>query len=251
MWIRGTKNKKLRAPTPDDKAHGKGRGHNEEYWLQRIHAAIGDGLLQLNFSAVHAGGLFKPQIAPTIAITAKGQDVADGRRKWSVLSNTTNTDHASASCPMKKKRRSGGSNIMPVVENLLSSPSNWYELTEASQYQYPGVLHDSSAPSLRLGHVQDITKLPHFTGQNYHLLYNENQLSKGHYNDVSRVVTVNGEERNVRIRYATCQGVLMCDEEGCTFTASKSAKKCSVHPSLIDPQGQRWLPSICGLRIPS
>ncbi len=62
-------------------------------------------------------------------------------------------------------------------------------------------------------------------------MYNENQLSKGHYNDVARVVSVNGEERNVRIRYATCQGVLMCDQEGCTCSASKNAKKCPVHPS--------------------
>lgn len=231
MWIRGTRNKKLRAPTPEDKAHGKGRDHSEEYWTQRINAAIGDGLLQLDFSAIRGVGLYKPQIVATIAITAEGQDVLDGKRKWIVLSNTASGDQAGTSCPVKKKRRSGGSNITPVVVSLLSSSSNWYEITSTSQYQYPGVLDDTNATSLQLGHVQDISKLPHFTGDNYHLLYTENQLSKGHYNDIARVVPVNGEEQNVHIRYAACQGVLTCDEEGCSFTASKNAKKCSIHPS--------------------
>ena len=230
MWIRGTQNKKLRPPSHEDKAHGKGRDHTNEYWVQRIHAAIGDGLLRLNFHSVHANGLFKPQIAATLTVTAKGKEVAEGKQEWSFLSSS---DEASDPCPPKKHRHSGGSNLMPVIEALLSSASNWYEITETSQYQFPGVFQDAhiadSPP--RLGHAKDVTKLPHFTGQNHHLLYNENQLSKGHYNDNARPVIIEGEKRSVHVRYAACQGVLQCTEKGCSFAGSKRAKKCPKHPS--------------------
>ncbi len=201
--------------------------------MQRFHAAIGDDLLRLEFRSVYAKGLFKPQIAAMLTLTTKGKEVAEGKRKWCVYSRPAITDEANDSCPKRKNRRSGGSHLMPVVEDLLSSSSNWYEITETSQYQYPGVFQDDQVIEgpPRLGHVQDITKLPHFTGQNHHLLYNENQLSKGHYNDNARSVTIDGEERKVHIRYAACQGVLECNEKGCTFTGSKRAKKCPKHPS--------------------
>lgn len=229
MWIRGTQNKKLHPPSCEDKAHGRGQHHSEEYWVQRIHAAIGDGLLQLEFYSVHARGLFKPQIAATLIVTGKGRSVAEGHQKWSVI-NTP--EEASPSCLPQKHRQSRGSNLMPVIEDLLSSPSNWYKITETSQYQYPGVFQDIDTTGIppRLGHIEDLTKLPHFTGDNYHLLYNENHLSKGHYNDKARSVMINGEKQNIHIRYAACQGVHRCSEKGCSFTGSKKAKKCPKHP---------------------
>ena len=233
MWIRGTQNKKVRPPSREDKAHGKGRNYSNEYWVQRIHAAIGDGLLRLKFHSVHASGLYSPQIAATLAVTSKGKAVVEGQQGWSVLGSPFLLDKPSDSAPPKKQRHSGGSNLMPVIEALLASASNWYEITETSQYQFPGVFQDAhrveSPP--RLGHVLDVTKLPHFTGQNHHLLYNENQLSKGHYNDNARTVIIDGEKRNVRIRYAACQGVLQCTEKECSFAGSKRAKKCPKHPT--------------------
>ena len=234
MWIRGTQCKKLRPPTQEDKAHGKGRGQSDEYWVKRIHAAIGDDLLRLKFISVYAGGLFRPQIAATLTLTFKGNEVAEGKQRWCIYSRPAITDEGNHLHPKKKPRKSGGSNLMPIIESLLSSSSNWYEISETSQYQYPGVFQDNQAAEVPplLGHVPDITKLPHFTGQNHHLLYNENQLSKGHYNDNPRSVTIDGKERKVRIRYAACQGVLQCSQKGCTYTASKRAKQCPKHPSV-------------------
>lgn len=237
MWIRGTQCKRLRPPSDQDKAHGKGRGKSHQYWVQRIHAAIGDDLLRLKFTSIYGSGLFKPQVSASLVLTSKGKEVAEGERKWCVYSrlNTNEDGHLQ---PTKKPRRSGGSNLMPVIESLLSTSSNWYEISESSQYQYPGVFQDDPTDEAlpRLGHVQDITKLSHFTGHNHHLLYNQNQLSKGHYNQ--RAVTIDGEERNLRIRYAACQGVLQCGEDECTFSASKRAKKCPKHPSApLTPSG--------------
>ena len=37
----------------------------------------------------------------------------------------------------KKKRTQGGSNLMAVIEDLLSSSENWYEIESIKDYQYP------------------------------------------------------------------------------------------------------------------
>lgn len=78
MWIHGTQNKKLHPPSCEDKAHGS---HSEEYWLQFIHAAVVDGLLQLEFHSVHARGLYKPQVAPMFTIASKGRSVIEGAQE--------------------------------------------------------------------------------------------------------------------------------------------------------------------------
>ena len=138
MWICGTANKKLRPPTPSDKAHGKGRGRGEEYWSQLICTAIGDGLLQLSFSSIRATGLFRPQIAATLALTSEGMKVACGEKEWKIpnpVSGSTKLTQRS-----KKARTPGGSNLMPIIENLLSSHTNCYQITTTAEYQYPGVL---------------------------------------------------------------------------------------------------------------
>ena len=69
---------------------------------------------------------------------------------------------------------------------LVAINNNFSDITP--QYQYLGVFPpgnpDSPSPELkRMGHIVDCSKLPQFAEGNPHLLYNENQLSKGHYND--------------------------------------------------------------------
>ena len=132
---------------------------------------------------------------------------------------------------------------MPLIEQLLSSADNWYEIVSTRQYQYPGVFTDQEESEVipscmgskqaqpRMGHVSDLCKLPHFSGQNHHLLYEENQLSKGHYNDNVRKVNIDGRNREVHVRYAVCKGVMKCSVASCKFTGSKTAKKCPIHPS--------------------
>lgn len=99
----------------------------------------------------------------------------------------------------KRNRTHGGSNLMPVIEELLSSSDNWYEVVSINDYQYPGVFADEGEHDgeqynpPRMGHVSNLHELPHFTGQNHHLLYNENQLCKGHYNDNIRQVNIDGQ----------------------------------------------------------
>ena len=73
----------------------------------------------------------------------------------------------------KKKHTAGGSNLMPEIEHLLASRSNWYEIDSTPQNQYPGVFPpenpDSPSPGLkRMGHIVDCSKLPQFTEGNPH-----------------------------------------------------------------------------------
>ena len=102
--------------------------------------------------------------------------------------------------------------------------------------QYPGVFCEPEHSeyvivgqnSPRMGHVGNLHAISHFTGQNHHLLYNENQLSKGHYNDNVREGYITGQE--VHIHYGACKGVLKCSVTGCIFAGSKTTKKCPSHP---------------------
>lgn len=240
MWICGTKNKKLRLPVSTDKAHGKGRGRGVPFWTDTIHAAIGDGLIILNFAEIRASGLFRNQIAATLIVSEDGKQVANGGTSWHVPCLIQETDSQSQ---IRKARAPSGSNLMPVIEDLLSSSQNWFQVTHSKDYQYPGLFPEppklrirndessvSQAPP-RMGHIVNIHSLPHFTGQNHHLLYTENQLSKGHYNDNIRQVNIDGQDRELHIRYAACKGVLKCGVSGCTFVGSKTSKKCPTHPT--------------------
>ena len=156
--------------------------------------------------------------------------------------------------PSKKNRTCGGSNLMPIIEGLLLSSESWFEVESTKEYQYPGVFSEQenkSEPNAtqtppRMGHISNIQRLPHFTGENHHLLYSENQLSKGNYNDNLREVNINGEKQNVRIRYAACKGVLECSVAGCNFAASKAAKKCPNHPTAeMIPSGSCPVCCVC------
>ena len=182
-------------------------------------------------------GAFRNQMSATLEITDHGSEVASGNEQW-VTIEVEPIDPSSVK-PAKKKRLSGGSNLMPEIENALSSQSNWYEISTTSQYQYPGVCPQSTSEVKFMGHVTDCTQLAHYTGSNEHFLYNENQLSKAHYNDNKRTVTINGKTSNVHIRYAQCRGVLKCTNTSCSFAASMNTKKCPLHPTAqLIPSGQ-------------
>ena len=132
MWICGSGSKKLRPPHTTEKAHGKGRGKGEAYWEDLICAGVGSGLLQLKFSHICATGLYRPQIAATVQITSKGVQVASGEEEWKVpFPLSTGSESIQSS---KKMQMSGGSNLMPAIEKLLSSRLKWYDITNTTKY---------------------------------------------------------------------------------------------------------------------
>lgn len=179
MWICGTGNKKLRQPSAADKAHGRGRGKGADFWLDLIHAAIGDGLLTLHFTTIRTTGLFRDQISATLVITEKGKEVVQRKLEWKSPCQTQQEERHSS----KKNRSRSGSNIMSVIEGLMCCSEKWFEVRSVQQYNYPGVFSDPQGSSVnfdansphdppRMGHVPNIQTLSHFTGLNYHLLYN-------------------------------------------------------------------------------
>ena len=181
-------------------------------------------------------GAFRQQIEATLQFTELGIVVSNSSKEW-LINEPKKTEIAVHPC--KKKRLSGGSNIMPMIEEYLTSTAEYFQITTTSQYQYPGVAQSdcSSQAAKFIGYTADCSELPHHTAGNAHFLYTENQLSKGHYNDNERIVVVDGETRTLRICYAVSKGVLVCSEESCGFAASKNAKKCPRHPA------QRLVPS--------
>ena len=110
-----------------DKAHGKGRGKGIQFWLDLIYAAIGDGLLTLRFCAIRAAGLFRYQIAATLSLTEKGVKCSASELEWDLPCIDKPVE-----CSTKKTRCYGGSHLLPLIENLLSSSDNWYEVVDSS-----------------------------------------------------------------------------------------------------------------------
>ena len=81
-------------------------------------------------------GAFRSQIAATLDITEVGMLVYDKNKQWT-LHEAETLENEVPSC--KKRRTASGSNIMPIIEDALSSKMEWFEITDTSQYQYPGV----------------------------------------------------------------------------------------------------------------
>ena len=142
----------------------------------------------MTFTTSHATGLFCPQIAATLAITEYGTQVANQAQEWKVKSTTLSTNELAP----KKKRTAGGSNLMPEIEHLLASRSNWYQIDSTPQYQYPGVFPpenpDSPPPELkRMGHM--------WIAANYHSLQKETHTSFITKTSSQKVTTVTMSEK--------------------------------------------------------
>lgn len=78
---------------------------------------------------------------------------------------------------------------------LLLSSDSWFEVKSTKKYHYPGAhfinkdISSTQSPSW-MSHAMNTQERPQFTGENHHQLYNENQLSKGHYHDNHRQVII-------------------------------------------------------------
>ena len=63
-------------------------------------------------------------------------------------------------------------------------------------------------------------------------MWDDIQLSKGTWRDRDIKLTINDDEEiEIVYRYASCNGVKVCPEEGCTYVTSITSKRpCSRHP---------------------
>ena len=62
-------------------------------------------------------------------------------------------------------------------------------------------------------------------------MWEDNQLTKRHTNSKTCQMVINGENTEVILRRAPCEGVKVCEQDGFSYTVSKRQKKnkCQHH----------------------
>ena len=161
----------------------------------------------------------------------------------------------------------GGRGIrhLPKIRNALSASTNWYKITEKDQYQFPGF----QTQDQDIGFCKSIKNIPGFgSHQRNHFMWEDNQLTKRHTNSKACQMVINGENNEVILRRAPCEGVKVCEQDGCGYTVSKRQKKnkcqhhgdthklketgpCPAHLIYIWPSnddGWRWIGVVPGLK---
>ena len=131
----------------------------------------------------------------------------------------------------KLTRKSKGTNLLPALRRLLTSHEHWFEITESSDYQYPGTFRFPHPQ--RLGFSPDITKLPLYSSADEHFLFTDIQIGKGKPRE-PRLVSfiVDGKDEQLYYRIAPCGGVKLCPVTDCSYTSStREHRACPSHPT--------------------
>ena len=135
-------------------------------------------------------------------------------------------------CRSKGSRNGKGSHALKVVQDLISSKENWFNIEDSDDYNFPGVF--TRPFPQRLGFCQDISKLPNYEITDPHFIFTDIQLGKGKARPKRLIeMNIDGLKENVYYRLVPCAGVKRCGKhsEGCSYVAPTSATKpCSQHP---------------------
>ena len=120
-----------------------------------------------------------------------------------------------------------------------------------------------------IGFCKDIKNMPGFgSHQRTHFFWDDNQLTKRHTNSMVCQMMVNGKQTEVTFKRAPCEGVKMCEHDGCGYTVSNRQKKnkcqdheetdklkntgpCPAQLIYIYPKyddGRRWIGIVPGLK---
>ena len=153
------------------------------------------------------------------------------RQRRSTLAPTLENEESS-SAGTKLTRRSKGTHLLPELLALLSSSEMWYDIEKPDDYQYPGKFRFDHPK--RLGFAADITKLPFYTKEDEHFLFNDIQISKGKPRAPSKItVSLNGTDEELYYRIAPCGGVRCCPAKDCSYCISvKERRLCPQHPEI-------------------
>ena len=121
--------------------------------------------------------------------------------------------------------------MVTTIRNLMSDSENWFQITNESDYHFPGVF--ATPHPKRLGYCADISTLPQYDCHNPHFLFSDIQLGKGKARNPQKVsMVVDGKEETLWYRIVPCGGVKLCPAAGCTHVvATREVRSCSHHPS--------------------
>ena len=157
-----------------------------------------------------------------------------GARQSADLSSDLSTDSSTKTrvSSTSTKRKSKGTQALPIIRTLLSQSENWFEITSPDDYQYPGVFQQDHPR--RVAFCSDVTSLPFYDASNEHFLFDDIQFGKGHIRGIRTTsMNVNGTEEDVCYKIAPCKGVKVCGNADCSYvTSTRESKACPNHPTI-------------------
>lgn len=275
-WLLGAKRDWIAEPgiqTTIDKSttFAKGSTHNgkilhHQWWQRHLRQLISLGLVDIYFNIIRT---------PTFTNTCRKYKVSEAGslflenpQSLKVLSPFTDPLQANQkSDASRKEQKPGGRGIhhLPKIRNAMSISTNWFEVTERDQYEFPGF----QSASQEIGFCKSVKDMPGFgSHQRIHFMWDDNQLTKRHTSNKVCQMVINGENTEVNLRRAPCEGVKVCEHDDCNYTVSNRQKKnkCQDHgethklkssgpcpaqliyiwPSKDD--GRRWIGIVPGLK---
>ena len=121
--------------------------------------------------------------------------------------------------------------MVSTIRSLMRDSTKWFEITNKSDYHFPGVLKPPNTKCL--GYCADISTLPQYDSHNPHFLFTDIQLGKGKARNPQRVsMTVDGNEETLWYRIVPCGGVKQCPAPSCTYVvATREVRSCMQHPN--------------------
>ena len=132
---------------------------------------------------------------------------------------------------LKSTRKTKGSQILPTIHSLMSPRSNWFEIKEVADYQYPGTFCELAPKRLR--YCADITQMPMYHPSSEDFLFSDIQFGKGTARHTRKItLSIDGKEEEVYYRTVPCKGVKVCGQsnEGCSYVVStRETRRCPQH----------------------
>ena len=132
---------------------------------------------------------------------------------------------------LPNSRKGRGKKMVSTIRSLMRDSTKWFEITNKSDYHFPGVLKPPNTKCL--GYCADISTLPQYDSHNPHFLFTDIQLGKGKARNPQRVsMTVDGNEETLWYRIVPCGGVKQCPAPSCTYVvATREVRSCMQHPN--------------------
>ena len=186
-WIRGSKSAEILRfkESADATTHGSGSKfhHSLDTWRTFIRQAWLLGMLVRTMRIGSGIQNSKCVIFNVLSVSENGLEFLS--QPSDIALPVSAVDHtATSSADSSSKRTTTGclkstrkTKILPTIHNLLSSHDNWFEIKEATDYQYPGIFHEP-VPK-RLGYCADITQMPMYHPFSEDFLFSDIQFGKG------------------------------------------------------------------------
>ena len=117
---------------------------------------------------------------------------------------------------------------LPKIRNAMRSTDNCYEMTRKEDYEYPGF----SQSSKDIAYCTNIKDMKGFgSHQRPHFMWADNQLSKRHTTTKRCQINIEGNNTDITLRRAPCEGIKVCSFPDCTYAVSNRQRKnkCKSH----------------------